>query len=145
MKWLILFLMLPLTSFCQKVLLLDRKLEQEVKTTDSVTLDQLSKGLMPIFVRDVSALLVAIDAYKKLIDTGNRLADTVNSVTIGSSHCVTRIETSGGARKHFFIIATDAGVLKTSMTLVRGEKTKTALNRLSVFQDYLKNNMAALH
>ena len=137
-------MLLPAFGFGQQAVLLDRNLISPALVTDSVTFDQVSKGLMPFFIKDVDSLLLIINQLKKYINTGKRQEPGVKAVVIGNSRCIARTERKGANDKYYVSVATDIGKVKTSMVVVAGEFNKTAIRRLSIFEDYLKNNMAAL-
>lgn len=138
----VIFILLPFLAAAQKAILIDRGLKQPVVLTDSVTFDQMAEGFMPIFFNDIDSLLATIDGLRKYIDTGKPNDEKVEEIRFGNSRCVVATKLQGAANKYRIIIGTTVDGLNTSMVLVAGEVNKKALQRLSIFADYLKNNRA---
>ncbi len=137
-------MLLPCCAMAQKAILIDRSLRYPVKVTDSVTFDQVTKGLMPIYFKDIDSLLQVIEQLKKYIDTGKPNEEKAQDVKFGNSHCFTTTELQGTANTYRIVVGTRVDKIITSMVLVSGEQNKRALQQLAIFEDYLKNNRAVV-
>jgi hypothetical protein len=137
-------LLLPCRAFSQKAILIDRGLRYPVSVTDSVTFEQVTKGFMPVYFEDIDSLLEVIDGLRKYIDTGRRNGERVEDIKFGNSHCFTTTIKRGNANKYHIVVGTQVNKVTTSMVLVSGEMNKRAIQRLTIFSDYLKNNRAVL-
>ena len=137
-----LLVFLPCCTMGQKAILIDRSLRYPVRITDSVTFEQVTKGLMPIYFKDIDSLLKVIDQLKKYIDTGRPNNKKIEDIKFGNSHCFTTTQQQGTTNKYHIVVGTKVNAISTSITVVPGEPNKRALQRLSIFADYVKNNRA---
>jgi len=68
----ILLLLFSIGSFGQKVALLDMKLKQPIIYTDSITVEQITKYLVPVEVKNFDTLYANLKYIKGMLDIGQR-------------------------------------------------------------------------
>jgi hypothetical protein len=127
----------------QKLVLIDRNFHHPIVIADTITLEQASKGTLPIYNKDVSSV---IEAVERLVDYTGKINEQESFVNkTGNSECIITTEKEGRLNTYTIVLNTDTGNFKTSILLVDSETNKRATQRLSIFLDYLKNNSAALN
>lgn len=134
----------PFFTKAQKLYLIDRAFQRPLLVSDTVSLNEVSKGLMPIHVKDIDALLKGIAWLTDNIDNGKFKKDEVKDMHAGYTRFITRIERTGSMNKYNVVLNTKVGNINTSMVVVARENSKRALQRLYILADYLRNNRAAL-
>ena len=144
MKFFLMFLFFaPFFSNAQKLALIDRNFLRPIDVADTITLEQASKGTLPIYHKDISSV---IEVVEKLTDYAGKINEQESFVIkTGNSECIVTTGKEGKLNTYTIILNTDTGNFKTSILLVDNETNKRATQRLSIFLDYLKNNSAALN
>jgi hypothetical protein len=139
----ILLFFAPFFCNAQKLVLIDRNFHHPIDIADTITLEQASKGILPIYNKDVSSV---IEAVESLVDYTGKINERESFVKkTGNSECIVTTEKEGRLNTYTIVLNTDTGNFKTSILLVDSETNKRATQRLSIFLDYLKNNSAALN
>jgi len=147
MKTLLLILFFsPLFCIAQKIVLIDRNFYHPVILADSFSIEQASRGLLPVYQKDLQAVNRQMQWLIKHIISPNEI-NTEESIVLkmGSSNCIVTTEKNrriGG--KYTIVLNTEIDNLKTSIVLASGEPNKRALQRVSIFMDYLNNNSSLL-
>jgi hypothetical protein len=146
MKYLLLTLLLaPLFSYSQTLALLDRKLMSPMKLTDSIPLSEVQSGLFPVYLQDLDSVIQTLEVYRKWIDSGKDSLPGPQQKVIGHSSFYTDIYTYGSRDRYRIVFSTANDEYKTSMVLVYKDlSTKQAIQNLSEFIDYLRNNLAVV-
>jgi hypothetical protein len=127
----------------QKLVLIDRNFHHPIVIADTITLEQASKGTLPIYNKDVSSV---IEVVERLVDYTGKINEQEYFVKkTGNSECIVTTEKEGRLNTYTIVLNTDTGNFKTSILLVDSETNKRATQRISIFLDYLKNNSAALN
>jgi hypothetical protein len=144
MKLFLIFLFFaPFLGNGQKIVLIDRSFHHSIDIADTITLEQASKGTLPIYNKDISSV---IEAVESLVDYTAKMNEQKSFVIkTGDSECIVTTAKEGRLNTYTIVLNTDTGNFKTSILLVDNETNKRATQRLSIFLDYLKNNSAALN
>ena len=144
MKLFLIFLFFaPFFGNAQKLALIDRNFYHPIDIADTITFEQASKGALPIYHKDISSI---IEAVEWLADYAAKINEQESfAIKTGNSECIVTTGKEGRLNTYTFILNTDTGNFKTSILLVDNETNKRATQRLSIFLDYLKNNSAALN
>ena len=140
--FLILLLLVSATSHAQKMVLVDRNFQQPLIFADSITIEQVAKGLLPIHFNDLDQVIRVMEKLTKDIYAGRMNSKETTSVPIGSSVCIITMEKLNRSNLYNIILNTTTGNLKTHIVLAQSEPHKRAAQRLTIFIDYLKNNAA---
>ena len=141
MKTLLLILFfLPFLGYAQKLVLIDRNFYQPVSLADSISIEQASKGLLPVYHKDLEAIHQGMQWLIKRLTSAEKGQEESFILKMGNSNCIVSTEKSGRIDKYSIVINTDMENLKTSIVLASGEPNKRALQRVVIFMDYLRNN-----
>jgi hypothetical protein len=143
MKLFLMFLFFaPVFGNGQKLALIDRNFHHPIDIADTITLEQASKGTLPIYNKDISAVIEVVERLTGYTVKINEQESFV--VKTGNSECIVTTEKDGRLNTYTIVLNTYTGNFKTSILLVNNETNKRASQRLSIFLDYLKNNSAVL-
>ena len=141
MKLLLLMLFLPFSIHAQKLLLLDRSLIEPTTFANNISLEQLSKGSFPIYYNDVDPLLSVADQFLKDRNLNGLGKFASKEVKVGQTFFFTHMTSTGDYR---IVLRTKCDNMVSSIVVANESTRKKAFQRLSIFIDYLKNNIAAL-
>ena len=141
MKPFLLFLFFAsFTGNAQQLVLVDRNFQLPLKVTDTITVEQVSKGLMPIYFKDVYTVITGMERLVKYMNAGKMNKENLLDLKMGNSMCVVKTEKTGRMNTYNIVLNTMTSKLKTHMVLAASEPNKRAVQRLNIFMDYLKNN-----
>lgn len=141
MKSFLLFLFFAsFTGNAQQLVLVDRNFQLPLKVTDTITVEQVSKGLMPIYFKDVYTVITSMERLVKYMNAGKMNKEDILDLKMGNSICVVQTEKTGRLNTYNIVLNTMTSKLKTHMVLAASEPNKRAVQRLNIFMDYLKNN-----
>ena len=143
MKYLlILLIFFPFSVNAQKMIALDRSLQQPLSIVDGISMDEATKGAVAIYVKDVVTIQASIQLLIKHLV--NRDKQESFDLEMGNSKCVVKIEKHGAVNNYNIVLNTNTGNFKTAFVLVAHESEKKAVQRLTMFLDYLRNNLAVI-
>ena len=142
MRMLVLIIsLIPFVSFAQKYALIDKKFNLPIIYTDSVTVEQVSKGWFPIENRSVDTLAANLKFLREVLDTRQRAK--MKSFELHSSNLVintNRVPYAYGDRYNS-VAKSDCGQVKAELTLINSDdKNKSSNEKLEKFLKYLKSN-----
>jgi hypothetical protein len=144
MKLFLMFLFFaPFLGYGQKLALIDRNFYHSIDLSDTITLEQASRGTLPIYNKDISSVIEAVEWLADYTAKINEQKSFV--IKTGNSECIVTTGKEGRSNTYTIVLNTDTGNFKTSILIVDNETNKRATQRLSIFLDYLKNNSAALN
>ena len=145
MKLLLFFAMLlPAVLAAQKIALIDRGFKRPIQYTDSVTTEHLFQDYFPIHVEDLRTVIKTADRYISSIDAGGAQSKMEDDVPAGKSRFIHIGSVMRKYTLHHIVLSTRTSDLTTSMKLVQFEDSrKRAVQKLLIFNDYVKNNLAA--
>ena len=126
------------------MVLLDRNLQQPASIVDSITLDKAAKGTIAIYAKDVPAILSSIQSLIKYVDDRRVDEEKTFDLEMGSSKCVVKTEKNGSVNTYNIVLNTNTRNFKTAFVLVSHQTNKRAVQRLTMFMDYLRNNVSAM-
>jgi hypothetical protein len=142
MKYLLILLAIfPLFVNAQKMMVLDRSLQQPISLVDVISMDEATKGAIAIYAKDMKTIQTSIQALIKHIV--NRDKQESFDLEMGNSKCVVKIDKHGTVNYNI-VLNTNTGDFKTAFVLVAHESEKRAVQRLTMFLDYLRNNLAVI-
>ena len=143
MKYFLIFLIFfPFSVNAQKMIALDRSLQQPLSIVDGISMDEATKGAVAIYVKDVVTIQASIQLLIKHLV--NRDKQESFDLEMGKSKCVVKIEKHGAVNNYNIVLNTNTGDFKTAFVLVAHESEKKAVQRLTMFLDYLRNNLAVI-
>ena len=143
MKYFLIFLIFfPFSVNAQKMIALDRSLQQPLSIVDGISMDEATKGAVAIYVKDVVTIQASIQLLIKHLV--NRDKQESFDLEMGKSKCVVKIEKHGAVNNYNIVLNTSTGDFKTAFVLVAHESEKKAVQRLAIFLDYLRNNLAII-
>lgn len=130
----------PLVSKGQKFALIDRNFYQPINLVDTFTMEQASKGQLSIYYKDIRSIL---EGMQWLVNYLN--APKINPVRsfvlkMGNSNCFVTARKNAGINSYHVVFNTEINNIKTSIILAANESTKRAIQRVTIFMDYLGNN-----
>jgi hypothetical protein len=140
--FLILLIFFPFSVNAQKMIALDRSLQQPLSIVDGISMDEATKGAVAIYVKDVETIQASIQLLIKHLV--NRDRQESFDLEMGNSKCVVKIEKHGAVNNYNIVLNTNTGDFKTAFVLVAHESEKKAVQRLTMFLDYLRNNLAVI-
>jgi len=144
MKLFLIFLFfVPLFGHTQKLALIDRKFYYPIDIADTITLEQVAKGTVPIYHKDIFSVIKIVEWIADYTARINEQESFV--IKTGNSEFIITIGKEGRVNTYTIVLNTDTGNFKTSILLVDNETNKRATQRLNIFLDYLKNNYSALN
>lgn len=135
---------LPLIVNAQKLALIDRKFEQSITIVDTVTGDQLTKGSLPVYEKDIATVIELMQRLAKKISSDEAATLESFDIKMGNSKCIVNSEKIGSRYNYNVVLNTSMQNFKTSILLADHEPNKRAAQRINIFVDYLRNNMAAI-
>lgn len=135
---------IPLFGGAQKLALIDRKLQEPIAIVDTITHEQVTSGILPVFKEDVSTIVELMQRLAKAIDNGGVPPSMSFDVKMGKTKCIISTEKVGKQYHYNIVLNTSMHNFKTSILLVDHEKNKRAAQRLNIFIDYLRNNQASI-
>ena len=142
MKYLsMLLIFFPFSVNAQKMIVLDRSLQQPLSIVDGISMDEATKGAIAIYAKDMKTIQTSIQALIKHIV--NRDKQESFDLEMGNSKCVVKIDKHGTVNYNI-VLNTNTGDFKTAFVLVAHESEKRAVQRLTMFLDYLRNNLAVI-
>jgi hypothetical protein len=141
--FLVLFL-LPAFANAQKLLLLDRNFQEPISIVDTITMEKATKGGLAIYARDINTILSSMQKLIKYVDDGKMRKEEVFDLKMGNSKCIVKTEKTGSNSNYNIVLNTNTGNFKTAFVLVAHETNKRAVQRLTMFMDYLQNNLSVL-
>jgi hypothetical protein len=141
----VLFLLsfIPLFSSAQKLALIDRNFYEPITMVDTMTSAAATEGGLAVYQKDIPMVIERLEQLTKDLGS-NRLAPQTHNITLGNSSCIVITEKKGNQYIHHIMFNTTSENIKTSILLVDREANKRTLQRLTIFIDYLKNNISAL-
>jgi hypothetical protein len=143
MKYLsMLLIFLPFFLNAQKMIAFDRSLQRPLSIVDGISMDEATKGAVAIYVKDVATIQASIQLLIKHLV--NRDKQESFDLEMGNSKCVVKIEKHGAVNNYNIVLNTNTGDFKTAFVLVAHESEKKAVRRLTMFLDYLRNNLAII-
>ena len=141
MKTLLLILFFsPFICKAQKLLLIDRNFYHPAGMADSISMEQASKGLLPVYQKDLHTISQGMQWLIKHITTGGIDGEKSFTLKMGNTNCIVTAENNRRVDKYSIVLNTETNNLKTSMVLASGEPNKRAMQRVAIFMDYLRNN-----
>ena len=145
MKTLLLILFFsPFFSKAQKVILIDRNFYHPVSIPDSFSMEQASTGVLAVYHKDLQALSEGMQWLIKHMTKPAIDMEESFVLKMGNSNCIVTTEKNSHTNKRSIVLNTEANNIKTSIVLAAGESNKRALQRVTVFVDYLRNNSSSL-
>jgi hypothetical protein len=126
------------------MVLLDRNLQQPLNTADTITMDEATKGMVAVYTKDINRLLHTIQSLTKFIDDKKIDEEKVIDLQVGNSKCIVKTEKNGAVNSYNIVLTTDTGNFKTAFVLVSHETSKRAVQRLTMFLYYLRNNISVM-
>ena len=139
----LLLIFLPFGGKTQKAILMDRALFAPVQVVDSVTLDEVTGGLMPVYVKDIDSILKVLEWLMTYVNEGKAEKGLLD-LKAGQSRWTARMKKNGIKSQYNIVLNTRFGLFETYLVIASNEFNKRALQRLTIFADYLKNNQAVL-
>ena len=135
----------PVFAMAQKVVLIDRNFYHSVTTADSISMEQVSSGLLPVYYKDLQAVSQQMQwLIKHLISPATINMDESFVLKMGSSSCIVTIENNRRVDRYTIVLNSEINYVKTSVVLASGEPNRRALQRVAIFVDYLRNNSSLL-
>ena len=143
MKYLLSFtIFISSIGHSQEIAMLDRNFKTPLFYTDSVTLDALSRGAFPVYLKDISPIIKAIESVRRNIYQTRLKTPGKQAVSVGHSTLTLQTESLRHARTHSFTLCTESNGYTTYIELFRGNYNRTAQQRVLAFLDYLRNNIS---
>jgi hypothetical protein len=138
MRYLLLLLIaIPCVLQAQSIYLLDRNLIEPFKTVETVTIKDVTTGSFPVYALDVTSIIHAIDSC---VVQWRRMPDKKGfaMIAIGKSTMVVNKD------QHYYslVLNTKTDAFSTPFVIVKTTDKTTALKRMMMVADYLKNNNA---
>lgn len=132
------------TVSAQKLVLLDRNFHRPLSIVDSITIQEAAKGAVAVYVKDINSIFASIQKLIKYV--GDRKVDEeeVFGVDAGHTTCVVKTTKTSGTNYYHIVLNTDTENFKTAFTLVSNKTNKRAVQRLTMFMDYLRNNISVI-
>jgi hypothetical protein len=134
---------IPVNLAAQKIALIDRGFKRPIQFADSTTMEHLVEGFFPVYVEDLRTVLQKIDLLISYVHEGSIKEKIGDKVPAGKSVFIC---SSSGTQKHIFhniVLSTRTSAFSTSLKLVHfTDSRKRALQKLLIFIDYVKNNLA---
>ena len=140
---LLLFFLLPVAVSAQKAILIDRAFQNPVQVVDKVTMEEVTRGLMPVYIIDIDSILQIVEKLITVISQSNTVQGMLD-LKAGQSRWTTRTEKHGRMKQYNIVLNTNFGLFETYLVVAANEPDKRALQRLTIFTDYLRNNRAIL-
>jgi hypothetical protein len=134
----------PLFANTQKLVLLDRNFHHPVNIVDSISMEEAAKGAVAVYAKDINSLFVFIQGLIKYVADGKTDKEEVFDLNAGHSKYVVKTEKTGSTNHYNIVLNTDTGNFKTAFALVSHQSNKRAVQRLTMFMDYLRNNISVL-
>lgn len=134
----------PFAGSTQEAILIDRSFYAPVNVVDTVIMEQVVAGSMPVLIRDIDSVLSVADRLMETIFRGGPQPDGLLDLKAGNSRWTVRMETQGWRKQYTIILNTKFGLFETYLVVASNEMGKRALQRLSIFADYLRNNVTAI-
>ncbi len=145
MKSLIISLIFPVFCSAQQVVLLDRAFKEPIRVTNAITTDDLLKGWFPIHIKDVDSIIKKVNWFQKYIDTGQRHENESIIMNVGNTNFISQVEKQGNSNNYYIVLNTTTGNIGSTLLLVKKrDGKKSALQKLNIFIDYIRNNMSVL-
>ena len=138
--FLFIFFLLPLVSKAQKIALLDRNFYHSINIADSITMEQAAKGILPVYHRDLQAIIQGMQWLIQYITAPKINKEESFILKMGNSKCIVKTESYRHINNYNIVLNTEANNIKTSIVLASSEPNKRAAQRVAVFMDYLRNN-----
>jgi len=135
---------LPFFTNAQKLILLDRNFQDPISIVDTITMEEATKGGLAIYARDINAILFSIQKLIKYVDDDKPDKGEIFDLEMGNSKCIVKTEKTGAINNYNIVLNTNTGNFKTAFVLVAHETNKRAVQRLTMFMDYLRNNLSVL-
>lgn len=140
-KLLIAICLLPAFACAQKYALIDKHLRMPIIYTDSVTVEQVSKGWFPVENKSIDTLIANIKYLKEILSERQRAK--MKSFDLHSSNLLintSRVPYAYGDRYNS-VAHSDCGQVKAELTIINSEK-KNANNSvwLGKLLAYFKQN-----
>jgi hypothetical protein len=140
----LLLLLLPIFSLCQsKYALVDKKLKQPILYTDSVSIEQISKGYFPIENNNIDSLIANLYYLRDMLSKLQR--SKMQSFELHSSNTIIKTERQPYAYgdRYKSIFTSINGEIIATMLIVSSEiKNKDNLDRIRKLIAYLKSNQS---
>jgi len=131
----------PVFGIAQKLVLIDRNFYHPVRIADSISMEQASNGLLPVYHKDLEAVSQQMQwLIKHMISPAGTSVEESFVLKMGRSNCVVTTEKNRRTDKYTIVLNTEVDNMKTSIVLASGEPNKRALQRVTIFMDYLRNN-----
>lgn len=128
----------------QPAILMDRNFQRTIQVVDSVTMEQVSNGLMPLYIEDIDTVLKAVEWLMNYVDNGRPEIKGMLDFNAGRSRWTARTDKYGMRKLYTIVLNTGFGTFETYMVVAANEPNKRAFQRLSMFADYLRNNRAQI-
>ncbi len=133
--------LIPTLSFVQKYALIDKNLKLPIIYTDSVTVEQVSKGWIPIENKNFDTLAANLKYLMQMLDKRQRAK--MQSLELHSGNLIiatSRVPYAYGDRYNAKMNS-DCGAVKAEFTLINSNNSnKNSSAWLNKFLAYLKNN-----
>jgi hypothetical protein len=142
--FLILLFILPFFAGAQKLVLLDRNLLQPAIVIDSISINEATKGAIAIYAKDVHAILSSVQRLVRYVDDEKKDEKKVFDLEMGNSKWIVKTEKIGPINNYNIVLNTNTGNFRTAFLLVSHEPGKIAAQRLTMFMDYLRNNISIM-
>ena len=131
----------PFLGKTQKLFLIDRNFYHPIRIADSISMDQASKGFLPVYHKDLQVVSQQMQwLIKHMISPAGINMEESFILKMGNSNCIVTTEKNRRVDKYTIVLNTEMDNMKTSIVLASGEPSKRALQRVTIFMDYLRNN-----
>ena len=135
----------PVFGIAQKLVLIDRNFYHPAIIADFITMEQAANGLLPVYHKDLQAVSQQMQwLVKHMISPAATTMEESFVLKMGSSNCVVTTEKNRRIDKYTIVLNTEMANMKTSIVVASGEPNKRALQRVTIFMDYLRNNSSLL-
>lgn len=143
-SFLLILFFVPFPGRAQKLALIDRNFQQPINIVDSVSMEEVAKGVLPVYYKDVASIISAMQWLLKYMGDGKMDKEGFFDLKTGDSKCIVQTEKNGKANKYHIVLNTKTTAFKTSIVLVAHESNKRAAQRIAMFMDYLRNNTSVM-
>jgi hypothetical protein len=145
MKYFLLILIfVPFLSRGQKLALIDRSFHQPIGIADSVSMEEVAKGILPVYYKDMPSIISAMQWLLKYMGDNKVHKEEILDLKVGDSKCIVQTKKNGSTNRYHIVLNSKTTGFKTSIVLVAHETNKRATQRIAMFMDYLRNNASVM-
>ncbi len=138
--FLLLLFFFPFVSKAQKFALIDRNFYQPINLVDTFTMEQASKGLLSVYYKDIRSIMEGMQWLVNYLNAPKINPEKSFVLKMGNSKCFVKAEKNARINSYNVVFNTEIENIKTSIILAANESTKRAIQRVTIFMDYLGNN-----